>query len=111
MPQKKKSRKLLDLDILIPDDVEIKFAEKTWLMPGDVPMPIALRITKMASLPEDEQAEALGKAIDILVELLQIKQPKIKREDLENALSIKQMTRLIEFISEIMLGEEKEAKN
>jgi hypothetical protein len=70
----------VDLDALAPRPKRVKLAGKRWILPGDMPMPLFLRIQnyeQRVDKGEDEGA-LLGELSDELLGLFKVHQPTMK---------------------------------
>lgn len=76
-------QRIIDLDELVPESVEVKMAGKVYRLPGDIPVPDYLRIAKLwDSLQEEPEEDGddprLKQLYDVVLELFQREDPKLK---------------------------------
>jgi len=76
--------RIVNMQALLPPDIEFVMGDETYLAPGDPPLPLLLRIfdvwEKAQSLKPDDDAmglEQLRELDTLMVELLQIRDPKV----------------------------------
>lgn len=58
-----------DLDVLVPDDLSVKFGGVTYAVPGDFPLVIFLRVNRIAQESAGDQVKEIEGMIDCLVDL------------------------------------------
>lgn len=83
--------KIIDLDALVPEDKKVSLGGSTYTVPGDMPMPIFMKLQRAAQLEEDGAEDVTGVLKDALFELFTVKMPEsdtAAREKLDQTLSL-----------------------
>jgi hypothetical protein len=58
-----------DLDALVPDEVTAKLGGKEYVLPGDLPLDIYLRINRAGDLEDEDEQAALDGVVKAMVDL------------------------------------------
>lgn len=75
--------RLIDLDDLVPDDIDVKLHDVVYKLPGDIPVELMLRVEaamqSFGSVKEREEGEAVaGDLLDAVTDLFRIRQPDLE---------------------------------
>lgn len=62
-----------DLDALVPDEVTVKLGGTEYVLPGDIPLEIYLRVNKAGELEEEDEQKALEGVVSAMVDLFAYK--------------------------------------
>jgi hypothetical protein len=66
---------ITDLDALAPEPIQVRLGGEIYLLPGDLPMPLMLRIEQLADQELSEQV--IRSLYDDVLELFQTHQPEV----------------------------------
>lgn len=74
--------RIIDLDKIVPDDIEVVLQGDTYLLPGDIPVELMLRVEhatqQLNSVTDsDEGQNVLADLLDAVVDLFRIRQPDV----------------------------------
>lgn len=58
-----------DLDALVPDEVTVKLGGTEYILPGDLPLEVYLRVNKASELEEEDEQAALNGVVSAMVDL------------------------------------------
>lgn len=75
--------RIIDLDALVPDDVEVVFGGETYPLPGDIPVELMLQVEaasqRLNTITDNEEGQdALGGLYDAVLELFRIRRPELE---------------------------------
>lgn len=75
--------RIIDLDVLAPDDLQVTLHGETYLLPGDIPVPTMLDLERgmlAISTAADQEAsvDALEQLHDVVLDLFRIRQPGLE---------------------------------
>lgn len=62
-----------DLDALVPDEVTVRLGGTEYVLPGDIPLEIYLRVNKAGELEEEDEQKALEGVVTAMVDLFAYK--------------------------------------
>lgn len=75
--------RIIDLDTLVPEDVEVVINGETYLLPGDIPVELMLQVEaatqRLNTVTDNEEGQdVLGGLLDAVTELFRIRQPDLE---------------------------------
>jgi hypothetical protein len=92
--------RILNLDEITSEDKIVKIGEQEYIIPGDLPVEIMLRLIDNSNKMQENAMDSsvVREGIDNIINVFKIKKPDLDESEIRKYLTMKRYTKMITFV-------------